>query len=344
MGGLPLREAPHFLEAIDQLKKGIIGILDQQNFLIEQFSATQQNKSDGIDCQYTLANYPLLLEAGTPYKIVEIKDPGNYQILISNPNKSKVLLYLGDEGGENFTDSAWELPVEGLKIEGRERTIWALSEKQAQLIITIHSENPSTKIEEEVPIPLNIIVDCPTGEKFNIPEDFGDYSGFLYLEEKGDSELGITGHKLFAFGSYDFNTALDTGYEFEINIDDDFSSVVYPEDGNFLEVHSISSNLIDRANIWSLLGWQETYNLEYLKFWKETNSWVSTGKRINGEVKFKNASDPSILTDKLLLKPNFFSRYYLIKIRLEDNYWGSVWKNAVFSFDSKRNVFNVLGY
>ena len=74
-------------------------------------------------------------------------------------------------------------------------------------------------------------------------------------------------------------------------------------------------------------------------------TWVSGGRIINGQQKFKNLhvkedNGDLKLTDKIILKPNLSTKYYFFKVRLDvDEY-----RVAVFDYDEVNLTFNILGF
>ena len=249
MSGLPIRNWAQLLESIERLRP------DQINVDVNKTTYS-----------HTWDNY-LVTVSNSPQKIVEILEPGDYQILIRNPHKKSVFLYLGEDGAEylNLQNSAFELSAQGKKITTKQCLLWAIAPVDTEIVITIHSVHPNlNKTSEEMPAPLLVETDAPTGQNFYIPEDFNQWKGEQFLQEKGDSVLGIeNGFKLFYFSSYDLNVSLQNGYEFSLNIDPQFTSIGYNQ-GEFVQVHEIKKSTLDKINLWFCAGWTDDELGKYL--------------------------------------------------------------------------------
>ncbi|NEP81385.1 MAG: hypothetical protein F6K39_26405 [Okeania sp. SIO3B3] len=199
------------------------------------------------------------------------------------------------------------------------------NQKLQRLIDIFGSKNDIQQGDEEVPVELKISLDMPTGEKFYLPNDFYSYDGRSYLEDKGDSELGINGFKAFSFASYDQNISNKEGYEFFIEIDSQFTTVDY-DSKETIQLHKITNNTIDTIRIWLAAGWQHSrlgylpeFPLEGLKTW---------------------ALGVHNLPESMVLRPDFLTKYYYFKVRINTGGY----RIAVFDYNHANKTFKILGY
>ncbi|NET46753.1 hypothetical protein [Okeania sp. SIO2B3] len=207
MGGLPILRWNDLLEAI---------------ILSANRPANDEGKAY---YKYTWTNFKLPLESGISTKIVALPEGNNYQILINNKSENRVYFYLGEDGEENLKidNSAWELkPGHGIIIKQTECTLWGISDKNSDIIVTVHSTKP--KLNEEVVIALNIDLKIGTGDLLgeDIPllQFANIYSDWeQILRDTVDSDQGVTGYKLAYLQSFQPSQT----YEFTLNVDPAFT-------------------------------------------------------------------------------------------------------------------------
>ncbi len=225
---VPIREWGLLIDAINQLK-------------------TDWINSQKINYKYTWSNFKLPLESNKPTKIIDLPD-GNYQILINNKSNNYIYLYLGDDGDEKLTidNSGWELkPGYGIKIENTGCTLWAISQSNSDIIVTVHSEKPNSK--EEVTIALNVVLKVGTGTLLGRDIPLSQFAGIYsdweqILRDTVDSDQGITGHKLAYLQSFQPGNT----YDFNLQVDPAFTDFD-PAKNNPIAVHLVDFNLAQTA-------------------------------------------------------------------------------------------------
>ncbi|NEQ39569.1 MAG: hypothetical protein F6K40_26260 [Okeania sp. SIO3I5] len=180
---------------------------------------------------------------------------------------------------------------------------------------------------EEMPIQLTVETHFPTGSRFELPVDFFDFNGADWLRDKLDSKLGIDGHKIFAFPSFDPNISSSEGYDFLVEIDPNFTTldVANPP---YIQCHLFNAVRVSKILLMMLGGWGENM-LGY--FPESFVGWVKKGN-FAGEL----SSHPGTI----ILKPHFLAMAGFFSVKIENEGW----KSAVIKYDSKTKTFTLLGY
>ncbi len=147
MEGVPIQDWSLLIEVINQLR------LDWNE---------SQKK---IEYKHTWDNFRLSLTPNTPTQILSLPEENNYEIIIYNDSEYSTNIYLGEDGGDYlaYNNSAlFVYPKHGKSCECHGCTLWGISEKGGDIIITIHSDKPNPD-KENMPIPLKIGLNVETG-------------------------------------------------------------------------------------------------------------------------------------------------------------------------------------
>ncbi|NEN90005.1 MAG: hypothetical protein F6K48_14240, partial [Okeania sp. SIO3H1] len=130
-------------------------------------------------------------------------------------------------------------------------------ESQLHLIYEMFKP-PSIGGSEEMPAPLKVGLEVPTGANFEFPDRFNNWSGQNWIRDRLDSDLGIDGHKFFTFKSFDLDTSLRNGYNFTVDIDPAFTTV----DTNatpYIQCYLLNPVKIAKLGLQFLGGWSDDF-------------------------------------------------------------------------------------
>jgi len=288
--------------------------------------------------RYTWDRYRVDFEPGTPKKIVKAdKGDDSFEILLRGfTPESVVNLFLGEGGEEELLEnphSAWVIiGTSGWVEEIADIEIWGISPHASTILVDIRSKKPNP-FKRDMPPPLIIDKIIATGSNFKLPRNFYSSQGKNYLTNKLDSQLNIDGFKGFAFSSF----AAGSLYEFNINLSE-VADIIEFDKGEYLQVHMLSSFLMDELNGWFKCGWIDEL-LGYLPDspLEEQKTWVAGVRRNNNVPIFKNKYSED--TNRIILRPVYSDKYYGFKIQTQDG-----WKVAVFDYNKATQSFAIKGF
>ncbi|NEQ36996.1 MAG: hypothetical protein F6K40_12225 [Okeania sp. SIO3I5] len=314
MSGLPIRNFNLLLAALTNLSEGIT----------KSFNLFDETLIPATRYSYTWDNYKIDLSS-KPKKIVELLETGvEYQVLIDNLSDKYVPLYLGEDG-ENLTtsNSAFLLPPGGFGCNNilAPYVLWAVDDNNSDLVVTIHSTKQNHS-RGNMPVPLQVKTEFPTGRKFRIPLNFDSGDGRYLLEGKLDSQLGLDGFRAFKIVSFDPIISANEGYQFNVKIDTSFSPVTTGR----LQIHQLDKSTLSDLLIWFVFGWKDEYSgYPPINLPKEVKTWLA---------------DIQIGVGKFVLSPNLNSLYFGIKVEVSDEGW----KSAVFTYNEATKTFTIKGF
>lgn len=207
MSGLPIRDWGQLLTAVQSL----VTVIQSSTRL--QYGYTYESKAKEVGL--------------SPKKIVDLPSDNAYKILIRNSSANVVFLWSGP-GGENLTVGESALIIEpsgGTTIEiAGSYELWSASEANCNIAITILSEKPNLRNDEEMPIPLNVALRLGAGV-----DNIGEHTPLSVLEsvysdwydiarETLISDQGLSvGYKLVKLLSYQPKET----YEFKVEVASD---------------------------------------------------------------------------------------------------------------------------
>ncbi|MGB3513086.1 MAG: hypothetical protein WBA93_28505 [Microcoleaceae cyanobacterium] len=186
---------------------------------------------------------------------------------------------------------------------------------------------PITEGTEEMPAPLQIGLEIPTGANFEFPASFYSGQGETWLRDRLDSDLGINGHKVFSFKSFDLSTSSTDGYDFTVEIDPTFTTVDTTS-APYIQCYLLNPVKVAKLALQFFAGWSNDflgYFPEDLLGWVKKGNWVAQLSTAPGEIK---------------LKPNFLSWAGFFSVKVQN----VGWKSAVISYEQANNKFTILGY
>ncbi|NET40581.1 hypothetical protein [Okeania sp. SIO2B3] len=193
-------------------------------------------------------------------------------------------------------------------------------------------KTPSTQSigggDEEVPVPLKVRLEMPTGTNFEFPQNFhNDWSGESWLRDRLDSDLGIDGYKILTFESFDLSISNTEGYTFLVEVDPAFTTIDTTATPH-VQVHRLNPIKVAKLGLLMLGGWSDDY-LGY--FPDNIIGWVKKGGL---------AIQLSTTPNEMTLNPNLLSWVYFFSVKIETGEW----KSAVIDFNPINNKIVILGY
>lgn len=180
---------------------------------------------------------------------------------------------------------------------------------------------------EEVPAPLIVRLEMPTGSKFELPDNFNNWSGQNWIRDRLDSDLGVDGHKFFTFNSFDLPTSLNGGYNFTVDIDSAFTSVDTTTTP-YIQCYLLNPVKLAKIALQLFGGWSDDY---LGSFPDNLVGWIKKGNW---------AGQLSTTPDEINLKPNLLSWVGFFSVKVQ----GEGWKSAVIDYEEASNKFIILGY
>ncbi len=181
--------------------------------------------------------------------------------------------------------------------------------------------------QQEMPAPLSIGLEIPTGNNFELPANFNNWQGETWLRDRLDSDIGIDGHKVFTFKSFDLTASLSEGYTFTVDIDPAFTTVDTTSTP-YIQCYLLNPIKIAKLGFQLFGGWANNslgYFPEDLIPWIKRGNWAAQLSTHPGEI---------------ILKPNLLSWAGFFSVKVQ----GESWKSAVISYDSANKKVTILGY
>lgn len=207
MSGLPIRDLDQLISVVQSL------VTTLQSPTRLQYNHTYETRAEEV----SLASK----------KIIDLPPDNAYKILIKNFSPNTIYLLSGPLG-ETLTPGTSALTIEPsggktIEVEG-EYELWAVSETNSNIAITVSSEKPNLGNNEEMPIPLNVDLQVGAGvdnvgehTPLNILELIGsDWYDIAFNTLISDQELPV-GYKLVKLFSYQPGET----YEFKVKVASD---------------------------------------------------------------------------------------------------------------------------
>lgn len=186
---------------------------------------------------------------------------------------------------------------------------------------------PNTEGTEEMPAPLRIGLEVPTGANFDFPDNFNNWSGQNWIRDRLDSDLGIDGHKVFTFESFDLTTSLSDGYNFTVDIDPAFTTVDTASTP-YISCHIFNPVRIAKLGLQILGGWAD----DRLGIFPDDLAGRVKESSLVGEL--------SATPAEIKVNPNLLNWAGFFSVKVQDEGW----KSAVINYEQANGKFIILGY